>query len=227
MIRHLLTATTIGFFSCTAQGFSGFYGGADLGVSIFKGDHTYTDAFGKDKEDFTKIGALLGAHLGYMKEIGASRIVLGLEGYLNTSTARAKDDLKSSPAKTKVGTFEAKRKMSAGLSLIGGKLVNPKVMIYGKLSFERGSFEIDYKNNLMSPTSKTRKKTMFALVPGAGIHYKAAERVFSKNDKILVGFEYNYAGFYKDIDTRLNSSTIRYDFEHVEHRIFAKISYMI
>lgn len=227
MIRHLLLTIATGFLSCSAHGFSGIYAGLDAGLSIFTGDHTYTDAFGKDKQSFTKPAFLGGGHVGAMKEIGTSRTVLGIEGYINGTTTFVKENLRSSPAKTKVGTFEAQRVMGLGLAVIGGKLINPKVMIYAKAGFERGKFEIKYKNSLMSPTTKKVRKTLSAFVPGVGISFKAVERMLTKTDKVFVGFEYNYAGFYSDINTHLNSQSIRYKLKQSEHRIFAKLSYMI
>lgn len=227
MIRHFYIAAALSSLSCAAHGFTGVYLGLDTGLSIFTGDHTYTDVDGKDKEKFTKLGAILGGHIGVLKEIGKTRTVVGLEAYLNTSTAKIKDDLKTSASKIKVGTYEATKDMSAGIAFVGGKLINPKIMIYVKAAFERSNFKIKYKNSQMSPTSKTRKKSMNAFVPGIGLHYKAHEKMLSKTDKLFFGFEYNYAGFYSDINTNLNPQPIRYEFKQAEHRLIAKVTYMI
>ncbi|HXF90696.1 MAG TPA: hypothetical protein VNJ29_02065 [Candidatus Nitrosotenuis sp.] len=226
MIRHFLQASIIGFFSCVAHGYTGPFLGLDIGAGIFNGDHTYRDITGKDKTSFTKAGFLYGGYLGYMKEIGKSRVVLAIEGYFHTNTANIKENLKSGPANTKVGTYNASRDHSLGIAFIGGKLINPKVLVYLKLAIERGKFKIKYKNSLATDTSFTRKKTDTTFIPALGLLHKTHERIFRAHDKIFTGFEYQFSNFYKDIHTTKSIDNMSHDFSHTEHRVIAKITYM-
>ncbi len=220
----LTLALLIGGVSAATAGFNGFYVGGHFGAAMLQGTHTYTNGGSKPGEQKAKgIGYLAGINAGYLKQMGASNMVLGGEAYFSMVGAKSSLNLQI-PDGPLEGKANISHKSAMGGALIAGALLNPKVLMYAKMAYELDKFTFKYTGlTFQTPTSESYSKTTRAFVPGAGALYKMSE-------SLLVGGEYGYAKI-KKMQPRadavaLNGARRGYSFAPVEHRITAKVVYI-
>lgn len=213
-----------GVSAATATGFNGFYLGAHVGGAMLQGTHTYTNGGSKPGAQKTKgISYLAGINAGYLKQMGASNMVVGGEAYFSMAGPKASLNLQI-PDGPLEGKANISHKSAMGGALIAGALLNPKVLMYVKLAYELDKFTFKYTAlTFQTPTSESYSKTTRAFVPGAGALYKVSE-------SLLVGGEYGYAKI-KKMQPRtdavaLNGAQRGYTYAPEEHRLTAKIVYV-
>jgi opacity protein-like surface antigen len=105
------------------------------------------------------------------------------------------------PDGTRIGSVNIKHNMAYGVAFILGKLINPKIMVYGKIAYEFGGIKYDYKELSFSNTPNFSKTSNYRkFVPGVGFRYAMA-------DKFHIGFEYGLAPIGKKQVKNDNNST--------------------
>ncbi|MBW8308934.1 MAG: hypothetical protein K0M45_04770 [Candidatus Paracaedibacteraceae bacterium] len=223
-MRYLLTTWGLSVAIInTVHAFGGAYVGADLGLGYASTQHKYADLQGKGKATQTAYGAVYGAHAGYLYEIGTSKTIVGgeLYGNLGSMNPSIKVGADNYPVQ---GDVKIKRSNSVGAALIVGKMLNIKTLLYGRVAYERATYQHEYKfrasNTVGQQAGKTLKKNIAFTAPiiGAGIAYKAARM-------IMVGGEYQFAGMYGKKKV-LSVSNIQTETDPVEHRILLKVSFV-
>jgi opacity protein-like surface antigen len=220
----LALALLIGGASAANAGFGGFYVGGQLGLALMQGTHTYTNGGTTPGTQKAKaFGYLGGLNAGYLRQPGDSNVILGGELYFLLAGPKASKDLQI-PGGPIEGKANLSHKYAMGGALILGTLMNPKVMVYGKLAYEFDKFDLKYTGlTFQAPNSQDFKKTTTGFVPGAGLLYKV-------NTSLLVGGEYGYA-MMKKMQPRKDSVAINgvqrgFMFTPSEHRITAKVIYL-
>ena len=211
-----------GSMATSAYGFGGFYAGADLGLGYSSSEHDYSDLTGKGKTNETAFGAVYGGHAGYLYEIGTSKTIVGGEIYGNIASMNPtyKFGVDNLPVQ---GEVKIKRSNAIGLGLIAGKMFNIKTMVYGKMAFERATFDYEYKfrptSILVQYRGKTVKRSITEMGPviGLGLAYKPT-RMF------IVGAEYQFGGAFPKKKV-FNEANIVTEFSPVEHRLLLKVSF--
>jgi opacity protein-like surface antigen len=224
--KILLTVVTTlaSLSSVSATALTGFYLGGNLGGALLRGTHRYTKVgVGEGNTQLNAFGLTYGIHAGYIMELGNSRNIVGVEAaYLRTTVKPAKNlFVQGGPVD---GRFRIQHIGSMIFSVLIGKMLNPKVAIYGKIGYEIGKFQFDYTSlTFGTQPNATYKKTAQTIVPGIGGSY-----AFSQH--FLIGVEYNFAGFFKKIIPRpsnqvINGAQVGYSFKPSEHRLMVKLSY--
>lgn len=224
MVRYLITTLSLSVVCISsAVAFGGVYIGADLGMGQTSITHRYNDvARGTGKADKSTFGGVYGAHVGYLHEIGTSKTIIGGELYTNLSSMHPSMNFGADGLPVE-GDVKIKRSNAIGIAIIAGKMFNLKTMLYGRVAYEKSSFQTQYRFNsgsaITSHAGHTNKKSesMMAPVIGAGIAYKPARM-------IIVGGEYQFAGLY-DKKSVLNEAGIRTSIEPIEHRLLIKVSF--
>lgn len=224
MIRHLLAGLGLSV-ACvgTSYGFGGLYLGADLGLGYSTNEHDYADANGAGKTTKTAFGAVYGAHVGYLYEIGTSKTIVGAEIYGNLTSMNPSFKFGADGFPVQ-GDVKIKRKNSLGLAVLIGKMFNIKTMIYGRLAYERAAFDHEYKFDTTSYITQyagqSVKKSVSIMAPviGLGLAYKPARA-------IIVGGEYQFAGLYGKKKV-ISDSNFQTEISPVEHRLLLKISFV-
>lgn len=167
--------------------FSGFYGSVGVGAIWVKGKHTFADpATGKGQSKPNTAGAAGSFHLGYMTEIKTSTVMVGGEIYYMQPSFNYKMQL-IPDGFPRQGAGRIQRKGTYGVSLIAGVLINPKIVVYGKLSYDIAPTQFKY-SDLSFGTNRniTYKHNYKTVVPGFGFRYAIA-------DRFHIGAEYNLA----------------------------------
>lgn len=210
----VLTSTT-----AFSHAYGGFYAGVGVGAAIARSEHKFTNvASQQGKTTYTKFGGLYEVHAGYMQEIGSSRTMVGGELYAVGSTPKETENVGVHGGNV-VGTVSIDRAPAYGVAAILGKLVNPKVMVYGKIAYEMAKYKLVYKGNTHLPAlSQTAKSTYNGVVTGFGIGYKVTSN-------IMVGGEYNYAGLYGN-EKVVNKNGFTCELNPGEHRFSIRASYL-
>lgn len=207
----IFTTTTV-----MAGNYGGFFIGGGLGAAALRNEAKYTDTTqGKGKLTANKLGAYYQVHAGYLHEVGTSKTMIGGDIFLNSSSAKKIYNIgvNNQPA---VGTLEQKRSTGYGIAAIAGKLVNPKVMVYGRLGYEMSRYEMKLALVGQAPQSST--KSYSGVVPGVGMNYKVTPNV-------LVGLGYDYAGFFAE-KVIYSAGTVNLRVKPVEHRVMLKVSFV-
>lgn len=214
-IIGLLTLTTTAAMS---NSYGGAFVGGGIGVGGMRAEGKYTDAVqGEGKTNFNKFGAAYQLHGGYLTEIGTSKTMVGGEIYLSGSSAKKASNIGVDGGAV-AGSLNLKRSVGYGFAVIAGKLVNPKVMVYGRVGYEMSRYNIDL-NLTGGVQPQSIKKTFSGVVPGAGIDYKVAPNV-------LVGVEYNYAGLFGN-KVVYEQGNQKVEVNPTEHRLLVKASFMM
>ena len=221
MIFSLISAS----IGCASASFTGFYAGGSLGAAMLQGTHQYTNGTSAPagKQKVNALGYLVAANLGYIRQMGDSKLVLGGEAFGGMVSPSAKKDLQM-PNGSIEGTVNIRHKMFMGAAVIVGAVMNPKVMVYGKLAYEMNKFELQYKSlTYGTVTSEKFTKSVRGIVPSLGALYKVS-------NSLLVGGEYSYSLIGK-LDPRKDKTVINgaqrgYSYSPVEHRIVAKVAYL-
>ncbi|NBT84987.1 MAG: hypothetical protein EBT45_00555 [Alphaproteobacteria bacterium] len=211
--------------TAASANFTGFYAGGTVGAAMLQGTHEYSNGTSSPagKQKVNAIGYLAGGNLGYIKQMGDSKLVLGGEAYAAMAGPNAKKDLQI-PNGPIEGKANISHKMILGAGIIIGAVMNPKVMMYTKLAYEMNKFELKY-TNLTYGTVPSEKftKSIRGIVPSLGALCKVS-------NSLLVGAEYSYALMGK-LEPRKDTTVINgaqrgYSYTPTEHRVVAKIVYL-
>ena len=220
--KKIATALMCGAMVTGAQGFGGFYAGADVGMGYDSSEHDYADLTGKGKKNQTSFGAVYGGHVGYLYEIGTSKTIVGAEVYGNLSSMNPSYQYGADNLPIQ-GEVKIQRTNAVGLGLVIGKMFNIKTMIYGKTSYERATFKHEYKfrttSYITQYAGKTIRKNVSIMAPviGLGIAYKPTRM-------IIIGGEYQFAGMYPKKKI-FNETNIVTETSPVEHRLMLRVSF--
>ena len=131
------------------------------------------------------------------------------------------------------GKLNINNPYNIGFALLGGFILNPKTLLYGRIGVETNKFILNYDNlNFVGSTAPYNQSSMqerynFSLrgiVPGCGIK-------IAINKKFSSSLEYTYSMMQKKhlrLDTvNVNSVNRGYLFSPDQHRLMIKISYVI
>lgn len=215
-VQKIALIAVSGLLLTTTSGLAyvkGLYIGAQVGGSKASGNHEFRTPGNQDKESLKAIGGLGGIVAGYVQEIGTSRMVVGGEVYFNGHFSSDKIKLKTGGVIRGDGTV--KHTSSMGAAVMGGMLINPKLLGYARIGFESAKFSFNYTN----PADDVSKSTT-AIVPGAGASWQYSERV-------CIGGEYQYASFKKITPRNIGDKGIQRGFtvKPTEHRVLVKLTY--
>jgi hypothetical protein len=211
--------------SAASANFTGFYAGGSIGAAMLQGTHQYSNGTSAPagKQKVSGLGYLAGGNLGYIRQMGDSKLVLGGEAFATMAGPNAKKDLQI-PDGSIEGKVNISQKMFFGAAIIVGAVMNPKVMMYTKLAYEMDKFELKY-TNLTYGTVPAEKftKSVRGIVPSLGGLCKVS-------NSLLVGAEYSYALIGK-LEPRKDSTVINgakrgYSYTPTEHRVVAKVVYL-
>lgn len=205
-------------FTTTAamSDFGGVFIGAGLGVGMMRNDTKYVDTTqGEGKTTASKVGGYYQFHAGYLHEVGTSKTMVGGDIYISGSSAKKLDNIGVDGGDI-AGTIDQKRSTGFGLAVIAGKLINPKVMVYGRMGYETSRYEM--KLNLTGSTPQSFTKSYAGMVPGVGLNYKVASNM-------LVGLGYDYAGLFSN-KTVYDDGNVNVQVKPVEHRVMVKLSFV-
>lgn len=207
--------------------FEGFRIGGNLGLQLLQGKHYYT-GFPYPSADMMKrisiLGAIYGAHAGYLFELGSSKIVLGAEIYALIPTASPTINL-ALVNQPQEGTVSFTHNRSLGVSLIAGMMLNPKIMAYLLVGIEKARFQFTYKFTNTNPApglgtlpaQQILNHNFNALNVGLGGTYKITPH-------FLLGVELS-SPFFKRF--KISASGPRgYNYKPAERRLMLKLSYL-
>jgi outer membrane immunogenic protein len=206
----VLTTTT------AMSDYGGIFVGAGLGVGMMRNDTKYVDATqGEGKSTVAKLGAYYQLHAGYLHEVGTSKTLVGGDIYVNGSSAKKLNNVGVDGGAI-AGTIEQKRSTGVGIAAILGKLINPKVMIYGRVGYELSKY--DMKLNLIGVTPKSFTKSYNGIVPGVGLNYKIAHNM-------MIGGGYDYTGLFSN-KTVYQNGDVNIQVKPAEHRMMVKLTFV-
>lgn len=215
-IHQIISVLVLTTTATMASNYGGIFVGGGLGIGALRSETKYTDtALGEGKTTSTKIGGYYQLHAGYLHEVGTSKTMLGGDVYMNSSSAKKTNNMGVN-GQPIVGTLEQKRSSGYGIALIAGKLVNPKVMVYGRMGYEVSRY--DMKVTLVAGGSQNSTKSYTGMVPGVGMNYKVTSNV-------LVGLGYDYAGLFGN-KVIYSAGTTNIQVNPAEHRVMMKVSYV-
>lgn len=208
-------------------GFDGFYMGLNAGFLYETIKNAYQSGIAQNLTTTKKYGAIGGTYIGYLYEIGASRILIGLETNLLVTKTGFKVNF--GPNATDIyGQANVFRKESAAITPIIGKLFNARTFLFLKAGMEsiRYNFDLRYNTDATTPlllqgSLKTVKPRIYGLVIGAGVDY-----LFSR--QIVVGAEYNYSGLflkYKNFVIPGTLGTESINLKRYENKVMMRLSY--
>lgn len=220
--------------SSPAGGFDGAYMGINAGFlyETIKLDYqdTYLNVMTHKLTTTNKYGGLGGTFLGYLYEIGASRILIGAE--TNILVAKTGFKVKFAPNSTDdYGLARVFRQYSIAVTPIIGKLFNAKTFIFLKAGMETIQYKIDFNYNAAPPlipniagvqgTLQTAKPKIYGFILGAGLDYLMTRQ-------IAAGAEYNYSGLflkYKHYDIPGTGGTESFKLKRYEHKVMLRLSF--
>lgn len=206
----VLTTTT------AMSDYGGIFVGAGLGIGMMRNDTKYVDAAqGEGKSTVSKLGAYYQLHAGYLHEVGTSKTLVGGDIYVNGSSAKKLNNVGVDGGAI-AGTIEQKRSTGVGIAAIAGKLINPKVMIYGRVGYELSKY--DMKLNLIESAPQDFTKSYNGVVPGVGLNYKIAHNM-------MIGGGYDYTGLFSN-KTVYQKGDINVQVKPVEHRMMVKLTFV-
>jgi outer membrane immunogenic protein len=206
----VLTTTT------AMSDYGGIFVGAGLGVGMMRNDTKYVDATqGEGKSTVSKLGAYYQLHAGYLHEVGTSKTLVGGDIYVNGSSAKKLNNVGVDGGAI-AGTIEQKRSTGVGIAAIMGKLINPKVMIYGRVGYELSKY--DMKLNLIGVAPKDFTKSYNGIVPGVGLNYKIAHNM-------MIGGGYDYTGLFSN-KTVYQNGDVNIQVKPAEHRMMVKLTFV-
>lgn len=167
--------------------FSGMYTTLGIGGVWEKGKHKFVDPTrGKNQANINSFAPAASFHLGYITEIKTSTVMMGGELYYFYPGFSKRINLipEGFPSQ---GNGRIERNGSYGLALITGKLINPKIVVYGKIAYDIAPTQFKYYNMTFGTrTNKTYKKSFKKFAVGAGFRY-------AMSDRFHIGAEYGVA----------------------------------
>lgn len=207
--------------------FSGLYASLGGGIVWTKGRHQLYDpnpTRGVAKSNFSNFGFLGSAHVGYLSEWKHSTVLWGAEIYAIKSFNTMKKRM-TLPGGDSQGQLKVMDNASFGPALIMGKLMNPRLLMYGKLAYEIGSISYKYRDLPGSTTSSLDRKIHHKKpTPGAGIRYAVSEHLH-------VGAEYSLLPVGKKTvqkeNETVNGSTHRIESKTLNNRILVNVTWRI
>lgn len=217
---QLLTACVMSSYIIlggVAYGFSGPYIGIEVGASWLHMAHKLNTTGDGLKRTGTKLSPSYGLQAGYMYEIGASKTFIIGEIYCQTGSPHIKVKLQT-PNHASAGTAKISKKFSYAPAISIGKLINPKLLPYIKLSYQLEKHQVKYTftDPALRQFSKNVSKSSNTFVPGIGFKYLASEH-------LTVGLEYKYALARKR--KMLSNSSLKTELTSQEHHLALQCAY--
>lgn len=215
------------FSTSPCGGFDGFYMGANFGFLY----ETIKLAYNENPDSYLtktdKYGTVGGTYLGYLREIGASRVMIGLETNFIVANTQFKVNVGPNSSDT-YALAKFFRQTSAGITPIIGKLFNSKTFLFVKAGAEKIFYKVDfnYNNDPATPaalqgTLKTAKPKITGLIIGVGVDYLATPQ-------IAVGAEWNYSGLFlkfKSFTISGTGDTQSISLKRYENKVMLRASY--
>lgn len=189
----------------------GAYGGISAGYGFGSskyGERSINNRIFRGRDTSLK-GPVGGAFLGFMRTDGP--VMFGVEGYglLTANRGRHSDKM---PGREEVTRLKRTHLYGAAIRL-GGR-VQEKIMLYGRVGFERARFHFTNTSHLRVPPRQANQKTLSGFAPGVGLEV-------AMPNHMLLGIEYTHS-FYRSVSLkkadqrtlirfkpRLGSATIR------------------
>lgn len=224
-----MEAPTTPLAASSSGGFDGFYMGLNAGLIYHFVRNSYVSSIGTPisfENKTKKYGFIGGTYLGYIIEIGASRVMVGLETNILTTATNFKYDF--GPNSTDVyGQGQFFRKASAAITPLVGKMFNARTLLFLKAGVEstRYNAKLIYNTDPVTPaivSGKTivTKPKLTRFIIGAGFDYLATPR-------ISVGLEYNYTGLFKKFRNFPVLLTQSIALKTYEHKILIRAAFRV
>ena len=205
--------------------FSGLYASVGAGGILTKGKHKLINPnAGPSESKLSNFGGGASFHIGYVTEKGASTVMLGGEIYAMKFFNNIRKSI-ALPSGDFQGNVRIQHNLGYGAALILGKLINPKIMVYGKLAFEMSSIMYKY-NELRFGTSSTwdTKKSYRKFIPGAGFRY-------AMSDHFHIGAEYSVAPLGKVLvrsdSYPINGAARKIESKIIDNRFLVTFTYQL
>lgn len=169
--------------------FPGFNLAVQLGGEKVSGKHRFFDGGGNFGETTpSKFSYAAGGLLGYAFELGTSKTVIGFDvaycmygadmtGKLAISTGKDSNGAPNTGASQ--GDYSIKMKNSMGGSVMGGMLLNPRVIAYAKIGYEIIKFSMTYSNLTYNTKSEVYSINSKGIVPSIGGALLLSPRVYA------------------------------------------------
>ena len=205
--------------------FSGFYTTLGLGGTWVKGKHKFTDPNGDvGQAKLNTINMAGSLHLGYITEINVSTVMVGGEIYYMIPTYNHKFKLIPDGGSSE-GDARIHRKSTYGAAFIAGVLLNPKIIVYGKLAFDIAPTEFKYSNLTFGNKSNINYKHSYKkFVPGVGFRYAIG-------DRFHIGAEYDIAVLgrhaVRSVDNPQYNASVGIDTKLIEQRFMITLTYQL
>ncbi|MEI8296353.1 MAG: hypothetical protein WCG04_07555, partial [Alphaproteobacteria bacterium] len=158
--------------------FPGFNIAVQGGGVKLAGKHNFFDAAGNvGLTSPTILSYAAGGLVGYAFELGTSKSVVGFDvSYnmygANTNGALTIDSGKDNAGKPNTGAnqgaYNIKMKNSMGASVMGGMLMNPRVIAYAKLGYEVIKFSMVYSKLTFDKNEEAFSQSSKGIVPSVG-----------------------------------------------------------
>jgi opacity protein-like surface antigen len=202
----------------------GFYVGGHGGVAFIKGEHKYIngDNGSVGALEVNKMGYLLGINVGYLSALNGGKMYIGGEVYASILKASLRKQLQ-----TKTGPIEGnvsiQPKHIYGAAALIGTMLNPRVLVYGRLGYEMQSYAFNYTElTFQSPDSQKVQKTVSGFAPGAGGLYRLSNSLAVGGDIIVP--------ILPKIEARKSTQTINgakrgFEYSPTQYRVMAKVIY--
>lgn len=213
----------------SSGGFDGGYMGLNAGLMYEFIRNAYVSSVGDPisfENKTKKYGFIGGTYLGYLIEIGASRVMVGLETNILACTTNFKYEFGPNSADI-YGQGRFFRKESVAVTPVIGKMFNARTLLFLKAGAEaiRYNVKLMYNDDLITPASVrgqtiTVKPKVTGFIIGAGFDYLAVPR-------ISVGLEYNYTGLFKKFKNVPVKLTESIALKRYEHKIMARAAFRI
>ena len=165
--------------------FSGMYTTVGIGAVWEKGKHKFVDPVkGKNQANINSFAPAASFHLGYITEVKTSTVMVGGELYYFYPGFSKRINLIPDGSVSQ-GNANIVRNGSYGLGFVTGKLINPKIIVYGKIAYDIAPTQFKYSDlTFGSVRNKTYKKSFKKFTVGAGFRY-------AMSDRLHIGAEYN------------------------------------
>lgn len=161
---------------------SGPFIGGIIGATSMRGEHTYTTNDKPAANKFKKISPHGGINAGYLISMKDGKVCVGGEIYFIVGGPSSKKELRTAD-NNKEGLYSISNKGAAGLSLITGMMLNPRIMAYARVGYEVQNYEFKYNElTFEAPNNKTYKKRVSGLAPGGGILFRITPQLAAMVD---------------------------------------------
>jgi hypothetical protein len=212
--------------------FPGLNLAVQAGVVKLGGKHRFYDGGGNFGETPTSsLSYAAGGLLGYVLELGTSKALVGFDvsynkygasstGKLAISTGNGSDGKPNTGVSQ--GNYTLKMLSSMGGSVMGGILLNPKVVVYAKAGYEIIKFSMAY-SGLTFDTANSAQTYLVSskgIVPSIGGALLLSPRVY-------IGAEYSFPMMQKlkprDNQVAINGVQRGYSWRPIAHRVLIRL----